>query len=55
MGPAGPRRFIMKRKIIAIIGIAMLCLSLSGCLTLKPFTQEELDQLSAVPASSQVS
>jgi hypothetical protein len=43
----------MKRSVISVLVIAVVALSLAGCLTLKPFTQAELDQISGFRASSQ--
>jgi len=43
----------MKRAIITLLAIALLSCLLGGCLTLKPFTQDELDRLTAVAVSGQ--
>jgi hypothetical protein len=43
----------MKRSIISVFAIALVALSLASCLTLKPFTQAELDQISGHRTSSQ--
>jgi hypothetical protein len=40
----------MKRTVFAIIALAIVCCTLGGCLTLKPFTQDELDRLSSLTA-----
>ena len=41
----------MKNQITAILMLLGAVLLLAGCLTLKPFTQDELDRISSVPAS----
>jgi hypothetical protein len=43
----------MKRSTLALFCIALISLSIAGCTTLKPFTPDELAQISGFPASSQ--
>jgi outer membrane protein assembly factor BamE (lipoprotein component of BamABCDE complex) len=43
----------MKRTALAFVAIALVCFSLAGCSTLKPFSQEQLDQISGFPGTVQ--
>jgi len=47
------KEVVMKQSIVSVLAIALIALSLAGCLTLKPFSQAELDQISGHRTSSQ--
>jgi hypothetical protein len=43
----------MKRAILAFLAIACVSFSIVSCSTLKPFTQDDFDQITGRPTTSQ--
>ena len=39
----------MKRRVIACIALAIACLALGGCLSVRPFSAVQLERISGFP------